>query len=138
MPFDLRNAAQTFQRFINEVLRGLPVVYAYIDDLLIASATEEEHLQHLQLVLGQLQEHDIPISVAKSVLGVPDLDFLGHHVDTNGICPLAERVQAIQKYLIAYTLSHPGIQATQHMLTSRFLWPHTNSDVCTWTHSCLQ
>ena len=55
MPFGLRNAAQTFQRFISEVLRGLPFVSAYIDDLLIASATEEEHLQHLRLVLEKLR-----------------------------------------------------------------------------------
>ena len=39
MPFGLRNAAHTFWRFIDEVLRGLPFVYVYIDDVLIASAT---------------------------------------------------------------------------------------------------
>ena len=37
MPFGLRNAAQTYQRFIDKVLRGLPIVYAYIDDMLVAS-----------------------------------------------------------------------------------------------------
>ena len=51
MPFGLRNAAQTFQRFIDKVLRGLHFTYAYVDDVVIASATPEEHLQHLQLVL---------------------------------------------------------------------------------------
>ena len=39
MPFELQNAAQTFQRFIDQVLRGLSFCYAYFDDLLIASAT---------------------------------------------------------------------------------------------------
>ena len=47
MPFGLRNAAQTFQRFMDQVLRGLPFAYAYIDDVLVASTTREEHLQHL-------------------------------------------------------------------------------------------
>ena len=42
MPFGLRNAAQTFQRFIDEVIQGLPFVYAYIDDLLITSETIKE------------------------------------------------------------------------------------------------
>ena len=37
MPFGLRNAAQSFQRFMDEVTRGLPFVFTYIDDLLIAS-----------------------------------------------------------------------------------------------------
>ena len=47
MPFGLSNAAQTFQRFIDEVLRSLEFMYAYIDDLLIASSSEAEHLAHL-------------------------------------------------------------------------------------------
>ena len=42
MPFGLRNAAQTFQHFIDDVLRGLPFAYAYIDDLLVASSTPDE------------------------------------------------------------------------------------------------
>ena len=53
MPFGLRNAAQTFQRFIDEVLRGLHFTYAYIDDVLVASTSPEEHEHHLRLV----QEH---------------------------------------------------------------------------------
>ena len=47
VPFGLRNAAQSFQRFMDQVLRGLPFAYAYIDDVLIASSTPEEHLKHL-------------------------------------------------------------------------------------------
>jgi len=43
MPFGLRNAAQTFQRFIDEVLQGLPYCYTYIDNILIVSRNEEEH-----------------------------------------------------------------------------------------------
>ena len=39
MPFGLRNAAQTFQRFIDQVLRGLDFSYAYVDDVLIASSS---------------------------------------------------------------------------------------------------
>ena len=62
MPFGLRNAAQTFQRFINEVLRGLHFCYAYIDDLLIASSSPEEHKHHVREVLERLQEHGILIN----------------------------------------------------------------------------
>lgn len=50
MPFGLRNAAWTFQRFIDKVLQGLTFAYAYIDDILFASASEEEHLQHIDMV----------------------------------------------------------------------------------------
>ena len=44
MPFGLRNAAQTFQRFIDSVIRGLDFCYAYIDDLLVASSNAAEHM----------------------------------------------------------------------------------------------
>ena len=47
MPFGLRNAAQTFQRFIDQILRDLPFCYAYIDDILIASTSVDEHKTHL-------------------------------------------------------------------------------------------
>ncbi|XP_064468616.1 uncharacterized protein K02A2.6-like [Ornithodoros turicata] len=48
MPFGLQNAAQSFQRFIDNITRGLLFVFAYLDDLLVASASPEEHLQHLR------------------------------------------------------------------------------------------
>ena len=51
MPFGLRNATQTFQRFIDQVLHGLNFCYAYVDDLLITSKSLEEHHQHLRSVL---------------------------------------------------------------------------------------
>ena len=65
MPFGLRNAAQSFQRFMDMVLRGLNFCYSYIDDLLIASVTEEEHQQHVRLVFERLSEHGIVINPRK-------------------------------------------------------------------------
>ena len=44
MPFSLQNAASTFQRFMDEVVRDLDFVYNYIDDILVASASPEEHV----------------------------------------------------------------------------------------------
>ena len=45
MPFGLRNAAQMFQRFMDQVLRSVPSAYTYIDDVLIASSNPEQHIQ---------------------------------------------------------------------------------------------
>jgi hypothetical protein len=47
MPFGLCNAGQSFQRFMDEVLVGLDFAFCYLDDILIASSSEDEHLQHL-------------------------------------------------------------------------------------------
>ena len=98
MPFGLRNAAQTFQRFIDNVLANLPFCFKYIDDLLIASASPDDHLTHLQLVFQRLADHGIVINVHKSQFGVAELDFLGHHVDASGIRMLPARVQAIRDF----------------------------------------
>nr|VZH98655.1 unnamed protein product [Spirometra erinaceieuropaei] len=98
MPFGLRNAARTFQRFIDRVLRGLPFVYAYIDDLLVASRNAEEHKEHLALVFDRLDQFGVVINPSKCVLGVPSLDFLGHHIDAQGLRPLSSKVEAIRDF----------------------------------------
>ena len=85
MPFGLRNAAQTLQRFIDNILRGLHFCYAYIDDLLVASSTPEEHLQHLRLVFKCLCDYGIIINPQKCHFVKSSLDFLGHHINSSGI-----------------------------------------------------
>ena len=98
MPFGLRGAAQTFQRFIDEVLCDLDFCYAYIDDILIASSSEEEHLRHLQILFERLQSYSVVVNPAKCVFGRTDIEFLGYLVSGEGSRPTPARVQAIQEY----------------------------------------
>ena len=105
MPFGLRNAGQTFQRFIDRVLHGLPFCFVYMDDLLVASADEQEHLKHLRIVFERLEEHGLVISLSKCVFMTGSLDFLGHRVDSEGISALPEKVQAIRDFPEPQTLS---------------------------------
>ena len=98
IPFGLRNAAQTFQRFMDQVLRGLDFCYVYIDDVLIASHTPEEHNVHLRLVLQRFQQYGILINPAKCVFGTSELHFLGHHVTSSGVSPLPQQVQTIRDF----------------------------------------
>ena len=98
MPFGLRNAAQTFQRFIDEVTRGLEFCFSYIDDLLIASPDEETHRQHLQQVFTRLRDYGVQINAAKSIFGVPTVTFLGHTVSSAGISPLPAKCEAVQQF----------------------------------------
>ena len=98
MPFGLRNAAQSFQRLMDEVVRGLPFVFVYIDDLLVASDTEDEHESHLRQLFDRLQEYGIIINPLKCVFGVSSLTFLGHVVSEHGIRPLDEKVQHIRDF----------------------------------------
>jgi hypothetical protein len=98
MPFGLRNAAQTFQRFIDEVIRELPFCYAYLDDILIFSHSEKEHETHLQSLFHKLTEYGLTINPAKCILGVTSLDFLGYNISANGITPLENKVCIIYNF----------------------------------------
>ncbi|KAI5725284.1 hypothetical protein M8J77_013394 [Diaphorina citri] len=73
MGFGLKNAAQTFQRFVNEITQGLDFVFPYIDDFLVASESEEEHLRHLEILFAKFQAIGITInSYSDSSESIPD------------------------------------------------------------------
>ena len=81
---------------MDEVLRGLPFAYAYVDDVLVASRTLDEHEHHLDILFTRFAEYGVVVNPAKCQLGVSSLHFLGHVVDHTGISPLPDKVQAIQ------------------------------------------
>ncbi|XP_075526581.1 uncharacterized protein LOC142558317 [Dermacentor variabilis] len=98
MPFGLRNSGQTFQRFINGILHGLDCCHAYLDDLLIASTSPDEHEAHLRSVFQRLAEHGILVNTDKCELGAEKLTFLGHVVSSSGIQPHPDKVKAVKKF----------------------------------------
>ena len=105
MPFGLRNAAQTFQRFIDEVLRDLHFSYAYIDDVLIASSTPEEHKQHLKLVLDHYRQFGVIINPIKCELGVSELTFLGHYLNSQDKVKAEIRCSTFDREILAMYLA---------------------------------
>lgn len=98
MTFGLRNAAQTFQRHLNTVLSDLNFCFVYIDDILVASHSPEEHLRHLELLFQRLKQNFLTVNPAKCVLGSPEVDYLGHRIDSRGIRPLPDKVDAVRSY----------------------------------------
>ena len=103
MTFGLRNAAQTFQRFMDEVLCELDFVYCYIDDILIASSDLSEHYRHLDIVFNRLKQYGIVINPSKCVFGQSVVKFLGYQVSAEGTRPLPEKVEAIRAFQLPET-----------------------------------
>jgi len=99
MPFGLKNAAQTFQRLMDSVLRDLPFVFVYLDDILVASTLVEEHLSHLRALFTRLSQYGLIINPAKCQFGVFDIDFLGHRVTKGGAAPLGIRLRLLRRFL---------------------------------------
>jgi hypothetical protein len=85
MPFGLCNAPATFQSMMNEVLSGLEFALVYLDDVLIFSTGEAEHLRHLDTVCQRLQQQELYAQRAKCEFGTDRTEFLGHIVSAAGI-----------------------------------------------------
>jgi cleavage and polyadenylation specificity factor subunit 1 len=80
MTFGLRNAGNIFQRQMDRILSSLDFVFAYLDDVIVASRSDTEHLLHLCLLFQRLQDAGLVINREKCVFGVAAVEFLGHHV----------------------------------------------------------
>jgi hypothetical protein len=98
MPFGLRNAGQTFQRLMDDVMSGLSFCFIYLDDILVASVDHQQHVQHLREVFQRLQAHGLVINAEKCQFGVEQIDYLGHKVSATGVRPLQDRLTAIMKH----------------------------------------
>ena len=97
-PFGLRNAAQAFMRLMHQVAGDLDFIFIYLDDILVASSSLEEHYQHLQQLFDRLQEHGLVVNPDKCVFAASNIDFLGHHISSAGSKPLPEKVAAIRNF----------------------------------------
>ena len=96
MPFGLRNAAGTFQRFIDSLLRKFSFALAYVDDIIIFSRSPVEHEQHLNTILSKLESVGLRVNANKCSIGTTEIEFLGYTINGNGIKPPESRVKALR------------------------------------------
>jgi len=95
MPFGLKNAAQVFQRLIDETLKGLDGIFVYSDDILVASHSKQKHLILLRLIFERLQHSGLAINLANCEFGKSELN---NKITKHGVSPLPEKVEAINRF----------------------------------------
>ena len=95
MPFGLKNSAATFQRFIDSTLTDLPHVYAFVDDLLIASTSREEHETDLRQLFQRLSDHGLRVAGDKCSFFQSSITFLGYNISAAGISPPIDRIDTL-------------------------------------------
>ena len=101
MPFGLSNAPAIFQVLMSIVLAELDkFAIAYLDDILIYSATLEEHIVHIQQVFDRLRQHDLKLKLKKCHFLQSETNYLGFVVNENGIKPDPKKVEAIQSIAV--------------------------------------
>ena len=95
MPMGLINAPASFQRVMTDIFKDLPFVQVYMDDIVVHSPSEAQHLVHLREVFQRLRENQLKLNFEKCTFHVSEIDFLGYHVSDKGILPMSANLKAI-------------------------------------------
>ncbi|GJW31376.1 putative reverse transcriptase domain-containing protein [Tanacetum coccineum] len=107
MPFGLTNTPAVFRDLINRVCRPYldKFVIMFIDDILIYSKTQEEHVEHLRLVLELLEKEKLYAKFSKCEFWLREVQFLGHVINGNRIHVDLSKIEAVRNWKAPRTLS---------------------------------
>jgi ribonuclease HI len=97
MPFGLKNAGATYQRLVNKMFHDQigRNVEVYVDDMLVKSKNDEDHLSDLKETFQTLRRYNMKLNPAKCVFGVSSGKFLGFMVSQRGIEANPDKIKAI-------------------------------------------
>jgi hypothetical protein len=106
MLFGLTNAPTTFQSYMNHVSNKLlsKFLLFFFDDMLIYGRNWEDHLRHLDKVLGILEEKQLYAKDSKCEFGMNDMLYLGHVIGKNGVQVHQEKLKEIIEWPIPINL----------------------------------
>ncbi|XP_058816278.1 uncharacterized protein K02A2.6-like [Topomyia yanbarensis] len=96
--FGINCAPEIFQRIMTEMLAGIDGVIVYLDDIVVAGQTREDHDLRLKQVLSVLKENNAKLNTSKCLIGVNELEILGFKVSATGISPSDDKVLAIRNF----------------------------------------
>ena len=85
VPFGLKNAPSYFQKRMDSIFGQYDFIVSYIDDILIYSKSEEQHIKHLKIFLDEVRKHGIVLSEKKMKLFQNGIEFLGIYIERGKI-----------------------------------------------------
>ena len=97
LPFGVASAPGIFQRVMENLLRDIPHVTVYLDDVLVTGKDDDEHLATLDLVLQRFEQAGLRLKRSKCEFMQHSVEYLGHVIDEQGLHPTASRVRAIKE-----------------------------------------
>jgi hypothetical protein len=102
MSFGLTNAPAIFMNLMNSVFMDYldKFVVVFIDDILIYSQSEEEHADHLNMVLQRLREHQLYAQLRKCEFWIDEVLFLGHIINEDGLAVDPKKVADILNWKV--------------------------------------
>ena len=96
VPFGLAQATAYFQLLMNKVLEGLSFAVTYLDDIIIFSDNELDHLEHLEIIFHRLKEAGLKMKHSKCDFFKSEIHYLGHLISADGIRPLPNKLDSIK------------------------------------------
>ena len=96
VPFRLAQTPAYFQLLMNKVLKGLKFTMTYLDDIIIFSQNELQHLEHLEIVFSHLREAGLKMKRSKCDFFKSEIHYLGHLISPEGISPLPNKLDSIK------------------------------------------
>ena len=97
VPFGLAQVPAYFQKLINDVLRGCNFAMGYLDDIIIYSRNDKEHLEHLEEIIKRIKAAGLKLKLEKCCFFKKHIQYLGHLISADGIQPLPEKLESIAK-----------------------------------------
>ena len=85
LPFGIASAPALFQRTMESLLQGLPSLCVYIDDILVTSKDDEEHLHNVGEVLRRLEEAGMKLKREKCLFLLSEVEYIGHVINSTGL-----------------------------------------------------
>ena len=99
MPFGLKNAPSFFQKVMNDVLKDIVGngCEVFIDDIVVYGKTTEEFFGILKKVFGRLRQHNLKLKREKCHIGLSQIEYVGHVVNSGGVTMSQARREALMK-----------------------------------------
>ncbi|KAK1691865.1 hypothetical protein QYE76_008562 [Lolium multiflorum] len=100
MSFGLTNAPAYFMNLMNKIFMNFldKFVVVFIDDILVYSKSEEEHEQHLEIVLETLRQHQLYAKFSKCEFWLEEVGFLGHILSAGGIAVDPAKIKTVMEW----------------------------------------
>lgn len=105
LPFGLKTAPATFQRTMDNVLRGLHGIHCmvYLDDIIVYSSSLQEHIDKLHMVFQRLRETNLKVTLDKSEFLRKEVLYLGHQITKDGLRPNDDKIKSVLDFPLPRT-----------------------------------
>ena len=95
-PMGLLGCPASFQRLMEAVMKGIPNVLVYIDDILVHSKTHQQHREILGQVFRRLEKHNLKIGLEKCFFATREVEYLGFRLTPDGVLPGTDKTAVIK------------------------------------------